>query len=609
MNFDREEIGSLINIIDKETSVLIEDNNENFLFGSVQHILNERLSYINSKMQDNKQLEDILLEQLKEIARLDKHVKETKEPLNPSYFNTLESKVRLKNNYFSRFSQKISLDTISSLVKMHSDEWLELAKKYKIDTYNHESALKDIEKKINNLKVLDSYMSEMVRLSTMTSQLNTYFKQYSNSSLVEDFLSEINRIASHPSSILQSQTKGLESILQDIDFKGIVDDVIKLHKDIYQDIKKANNSLYLSLGDEFVNVYTTNTSDTSHFLAKKFIDENSIFYHDIGAQGKKNSGIIVFSDNSLVEKTRKGEYRLIDNLKESEECIKDFMESTIDYKLRKYSNISKKMCELFRSLGPHSFSNSHITANTFIGNVAILKAGEFKFPDLKNLDFETLDDKMRACIRTQNIHQYAHSISSSKYRHLYDEKSYTLLGQLYDLNITPSYLQDNIGKKMAAFTTSKAFNEAIESVRNLIDGFTPEAMLIKAENNQTKIAYHRDNILILEIENYTQSKALGSSSWCIVRDNHYFESYTRDKAHQYFIYDFNKASSNNESMIGFTLFKNGEFNTAHSKNDNFYSKNDFLENIIQAVVLNDPASFPDKVEELKNNQKYKGLTL
>ena len=34
-----------------------------------------------------------------------------------------------------------------------------------------------------------------------------------------------------------------------------------------------------------------------------------------------------------------------------------------------------------------------------------------------------------------------------------------------------------------------------------------------------------------------QSKLLGSSSWCIVRDEFYFKSYIGDGNKQYFIYD------------------------------------------------------------------------
>ncbi len=105
-------------------------------------------------------------------------------------------------------------------------------------------------------------------------------------------------------------------------------------------------------------------------------------------------------------------------------------------------------------------------------------------------------------------------------------------------------------------------------------------------------------MIIIKIENFQQSAAVGSSSWCIVRDQVYFNSYKED-SHQYFIYDLNKDPVENNSLVGITLTKNGSHSAAHFKNDNQLCDNDEFKTLQLEIVKHDIKSYPELKEDLK----------
>jgi hypothetical protein len=57
------------------------------------------------------------------------------------------------------------------------------------------------------------------------------------------------------------------------------------------------------------------------------------------------------------------------------------------------------------------------------------------------------------------------------------------------------------------------------------------------------------------------------SNWCIVRDKNYYDSYTSNGNIQYVFYDFDKDSSDNDSVIGFTVTTELTQRACHDKND------------------------------------------
>src|SRR5690606_34900688 len=102
--------------------------------------------------------------------------------------------------------------------------------------------------------------------------------------------------------------------------------------------------------------------------------------------------------------------------------------------------------------------------------------------------------------------------------------------------------------------TSDEFNAGLQKIIDSINNFDPDIISDKSKNLNINTLYKEDNVYVFKIDNFEQSKAIGSTSWCISRHEHYFDSYTENNAVQLFIFDFNKSSKDNKSMIGMTLY-------------------------------------------------------
>jgi superoxide dismutase len=196
------------------------------------------------------------------------------------------------------------------------------------------------------------------------------------------------------------------------------------------------------------------------------------------------------------------------------------------------------------------------------------------------------------------VKQYAHSISSNKYDHLYNDETYKIVENIYDMDLNKDIYQQNIGRKIAAYKTPEEFNSAIKSLYDSVNEFSSKATLAKANVAGIEIVVESEDLVILKIEKFEESKLMGSGSWCISRQETYFNSYTGNERDQYFIFDYTKKAEDNGSMIGITL-NNGEYYTAHYKDDEQAEEND---DMIQTYIntIND-AYIP--TYERKANQK------
>jgi len=169
-------------------------------------------------------------------------------------------------------------------------------------------------------------------------------------------------------------------------------------------------------------------------------------------------------------------------------------------------------------------------------------------------------------------------------------------------------LQNLIGVKIAAFKTSEDFNNFLNNVFNNLSEFKEDKLLEKLDLFNVSPVYNKDNIYVIEVKDYYISKAFGSPQWCIVREESYFNDYANDNR-QYFLFDFNKNEKDEKSMIGFTLYNNGEFYTQHMKNDEYMEVDSTLSSIRDYIVFFDKENYDlsdekldslNKIFELKN---------
>ena len=464
--------------------------------------------------------------------------------------------------------------------------------------------------------------------------------------LIVNFVSQVDilnrlhdRLAQNPDSQeihihMQGAVKSLHEILLDnkkvIDYyqsKDIgsliaIEDLDKFRRDIYSCFETiyekgcANKKTNYSMADQYINTLSTATG-ISKFLVDKTLSDDLVLNVDLNVGQYRN--IKMFNDDSMIVTDADSKVKRVFSNIEATFILNDIIGNDIKQSLRKTPVIMKKFMDMYIENNRRPVS-VYLVMNTYLNNEQVLKSHKFNIIDalqtmkddinskqyLEERKFddhcESLDDEMNAIIKNHKVKQYAHSIASNKYMHLYDEKSYKIIEAIYDLKIESSVLQDNIGKKIAAYHTPDEFNAGLKSLLNTFSDFTPEKIREKAAACKADIIVEDDNKIIIKIEDFKQSKIMGSSSWCIARDEHYFKSYVGDYNHQYFIYDFNKDSSDNESMIGITLTPELNCEAAHSKNDDDVTNDKKLTvDNIAIIVKHDSGWYQEELLQREKN--------
>jgi hypothetical protein len=317
--------------------------------------------------------------------------------------------------------------------------------------------------------------------------------------------------------------------------------------------------------------------------------------------------VIIFADSSALIQNNRNEYQEVLSSKDMVELRSRLLGEYINEQFKKNPTIAKTFKQMKDIAYVEYFDTFTKILNKYKENEPVLKLNEFallstfKEAAANNEHsftiYEKFDDAMSKTIRDHKVKQFIHSIASKKYDHLYNEETYKLAGELYDMKLPDNSLQDYVGKKLAAFKSPEQFNGALNKFLGSLNSFTLDATKAKANTYGVEIISENDNKLILRIKDFDESHAMGSSSWCISRDESYFKSYA-DYREQYFIFDFSKDKTDNSSMIGVTLEKNGDYSTAHYKDDSECEEDE--EEMIQYLQ--------DEVYEYKKGLKTGNVT-
>ena len=129
--------------------------------------------------------------------------------------------------------------------------------------------------------------------------------------------------------------------------------------------------------------------------------------------------------------------------------------------------------------------------------------------------------------------------------------------------------------------------------------------------SEGKVIYKDGKTIIVEIKQFSLSKIIGSTHWCISRKKEYWRNYLKEHNKQYFIYQTEYDSSQKESMIGVTVgpISNIILN-AHYRDDTPCPKkelNKFREHLIgkQNIEINNFSDlFLNKIYDVKLAVKY-----
>lgn len=387
--------------------------------------------------------------------------------------------------------------------------------------------------------------------------------------------------------VVNSIKKFIETNAPNMDsFKQIYIDYQEANKKFLLDIKSAitevSPSTFITNADFFIDRIGNNADSSSveSFLIEKMLTYDDVFTCIEFTAAQKINKVILFDDSSIAYK-KNGQYQTIKDTDTLKEFIKDLHDDALSYIFRK----KPKMISFFQNKlnEDKNYNNAISSATSFLDNYAILKQYDFDLTSFTNKSFEAIDDDINNIVNKNKVKQFAFSILSSKYKHLFNENTEPHFKSLLDNGITTSQLQNFVGKKLAALNSNEDVILMLTGILNHFDGFTQDALTHKLENLGIKKIYDENNVVTFEVDSYKQCKELGSTSWCIVRDESYFDQYVTDQNNrQYIVYDFNKTSTENASMIGFTVESDGRIYAEHLKNDDSiesYNKDEKLENI------------------------------
>lgn len=466
--------------------------------------------------------------------------------------------------------------------------------KQKIDTIKEEDFAIEIAKDLSRLT------SCVTRLLVNNVSDNTLDNSYKD--LIIDFKKEVRELFNIKNS--------LNKLIDSYDIKEVIQE--------FNRNKQELNSLYgqflkeveiqESLATQFEDLLNKESiGSVIDKLKKKIIQENCSWIH---LDNSIHKSICIFKDMTVLLIDNKGEIKTGINQEEVFGILMNAIKSTTVSEFKQTPRTAALLNKLIDQHPSELIGFCTLKGVLLEEKQQLKNAGFDLFECAKNkmkdndyhiyhsTFFESINDHATALKEIYNKKQYAHSISSQKYQHLYNEESYRLLAMLYDEKVSIDLLQDAVGKKMASFKNTDDFNSHIKSFYEKTKGFHLDIIKEKAIKSGVSVVSEQDNLLILKIDKFEHSNLLGSSSWCISTSRGYFDSYT-DNRDQYFFFDFNKESSDKYSMMGFTLEKNNTLYAAHSRFDEVVNDDNPTLKACQKIIAESK-----QVTKLKHPIKY-----
>lgn len=498
----------------------------------------------------------------------------------------------------------LNKDNLITTTSFIFDELFNYAETNGINTESYKNEFND---KITNLSTavdrLDNYFIKVQKLAFLCNQYYcTPRNTDDNNKSVELFGKIREFLVVNNDALFAVPYKDMLSYFIDSQMSNNFCDLFIVNKNLIADIRlnKKNNNV-LTLADIYVLQQDDIKADTISKLQKTVFDKNIVTKLDFTV-AQDLSSVILFSDHSLCYKEKNSAYKATLTHDEASGVAQKVIPSAVDFLLRKKPTLAK----FFKAKLEEEFNKFGVTINTvrrFLENEALVKTylkNDYE-GFLKNLmdnkSMEAFDDAYTNMAEKQKFIQFAYSITSKKYKELYNDRSLEILQEIYNNKIDADQLQTYVGKKIAAFKTTEEFNKHLQLYLSKINGFDPDIIIENIEKEGATLVHYEDGILIAETTDYEQMSNLGSTSWCIVRDEYHYDNYATSNR-QYIVYDFNKESHDIYSMIGITLFTDGTYRNAHLKNDDSVSSYD-VEDMTDSILISQKETFPNMNKELK----------
>lgn len=358
----------------------------------------------------------------------------------------------------------------------------------------------------------------------------------------------------------------------------IIEDKLKINEileaNLINNIKikfKKNPNLFKSL------IKNKNILSKENFVNNSFVQR----IYDLIVTNKR-----YFNFDKEIENIENNNYNinLIENLIEKsiseEKCDEDEKEEKIDY----------HFYEILK--GNDVIDNFNSIKNTILeyNNILFL---------IENLSIEDIEDMI---VERKPYFQYEKLIKrnfKNEYSKLINKKNKNTLVNMFKSGIHYEDFLKEFIPKIKRYKSSEQFFNGIKSYINLKSNWVFEEYKKKFYENKAKYVEIKENVFVVKIENYEQSKNLGSSQWCISYGQEYFEEYTKFFGEQFFIYDFNKGSDDKMSLIGFTTDIFSNVKNVHDRFDNSLENEDY-EEIVKRLKIKDKYYINQKINKTKN---------
>jgi hypothetical protein len=406
----------------------------------------------------------------------------------------------------------------------------------------------------------------------------------------------------------------------------IIESIVGIKNETYKLINTARelgiNAIYKSMADQYKTL-NNNGSPVAKFMTNKILeaDTKTSLTFD---KSNINSKVYLMNDSSILYTNKNGDMHTVQNNNELKKLLATISRDLIADIIPNKPKIIKFFNDVAIQEGLEIKTISHLlnTVNTFVNNQDVLKNIGLNILSIKEKSLENIDDYLNAESKAYKAKQFSKNILSNKYKSLETPESDIYFKELYEKALSEKDLQNYIGKKLASLKTPDDLIKLLKNVFQQLDGFTPENLERTINKFGIEPFYSKDNIIAFKIDKYEECKELGSPSWCIHREESYFNTYTNNDCRQFIIYDFEKDSKDVKSIIGFTTYQDGSLRTQHLKDDDyieFNDKNSYLSEIhlkavetyipekLMSVELRD-IIYPEKPEEIELDVSQKKST-
>lgn len=460
-------------------------------------------------------------------------------------------------------------------------QWIDIAVKHNVQLPENVDRHKDVI--INDLKNLLTPFEDFDKFIARYVLIEDYYVANRNDlESCEFYKDELDALVKKYEHIFSNEgARKFAEFKSDKLMEGAFDKMQTLLETVRAHIMKQAPDAISTIADKFIRSQD-DTNDVTNFLKAKNFHEHIKMEIKL-SQSQAISEMIHFKDGSSVVKRRSDVYKILP-YEDLGTRTTELVESAIDYKLRKKPKVASFFKERLKEEAL-DFNDIDVVINTYLDNEQILKNMKFDLTPYFEKSVEQLDDIMHSKIREYKIERYANTILSNKYKHFLTKEALSTFKELYELEITEKALQDLIGKKLAAIKTPEDFEKYIGKIFKQFNGFNSDHLMTRLNNREIEPLLTDDDIFVFEVTDFESSKDLGSASWCISRQESYFNTYTSGGSRQFFVYDFNKSEKSNESMLGLTIYPNGTLRTQHLKNDDYAHDNDLLKDIKKQLIL------------------------